>query len=201
MKKDFLEENWKALVALTLGLGVGALIAKALQDGSCGDDEHGVGQKDFACIKLPKEALERYHEKKCKVLKLEFDLTGSGKVKLKLKGFGWTGIIPRVTIPLHVEREGCYSSDEPLRGKFKHDASGTPLHDLIADDPSQFRDWWLRPVKCDLDPTLVSYILDDRLKHKRNESRTTDPTLQGAQTARAEFSALAAYRLNPSPPY
>lgn len=198
MKKDFFEENWKPLVALTLGLGVGALIAKALQDGDCDDDGHGVGRKDFACLKLPKEALERYHEKDCKILKLEFDLTGSGKVRLKLKGFGPLGIFPRVTIPLHVERENCYAADHPLRGKFKHDESGTPLHDLIAADPARFRDWWLKPVVCDPDPTLVSYILEDRPGHRTNERRTAEAPSQSAQAA---FSSLAAYRLNPSPPY
>ena len=193
MNDDFFEENWKPLVALALGVGIGALIAKSLQDN---DDEEGFRPKDFACLKLPKAALERYHEKHCKVMKLEFDETGSGKVKLKLKGFGCDGIFARVTIPLHVERDDCYSSEYPLSGKFKHDESGTPLHDLIADDPAKFRDWWLKPVECDLDPTLVSYILDDRLSHRSNQSLNIAQSAQSAQ-----FSSLAAYKLNPSPPY
>jgi hypothetical protein len=176
MKEDFFEENWKPLVALALGVGVGALIAKSLMTADSDEDEY-FGPKDYACLKLPKEALERYHRNNCKILRLEFDEIGSGKVKLKLKGFGMDGIIARVSIPLHVDKEGCYTSQDSPHGKFKHDDSGTPLHDLIAGDEGNFRDWWLEPVKCDLDPKYVSYNLNDRA------------------------AMLVTRRLNPSPPY
>jgi len=177
MNKDFVEDNWKALVALALGLGVGALIAKSLLDSeSNDDDERGFKKRDFDCLKLPKSALERYHRENCKTLVLDFFENGSGRVILKLKGYNWLGI-RKVNIPLHVEQQGCYSSDNPLRGEFKHSDSDVPLHDLIASDPASFRDWWLKPVQCDRDPKLVSYILDD------------------------QKSLLARYKLNPSPPY
>ena len=192
MNDDFFEENWKPLVALALGVGIGALIAKSLLDT---DDEEGFRPKDFACLKLPKSALEKYELKKCKTLILDFFINGSGKVLLKFKGYNAKGK-RKVNIPLHIERTGCHFSDYSLSGKFKHDESGTPLHDLVADDPARFRDWWLMPVASAPDPTLVSYILDDRLSHRSNQSLNIAQSAQSAQ-----FSSLAAYKLNPSPPY
>jgi len=179
MKKDLVEENWKPLVALVLGLGVGALIAKSIidSDNDDDDDHHGFSKKDFACVKLPASALEKYHADGCDVLKLVFDVTGSGKVKLKLHGRRWYDLKPRVKIPLSAEREDCYSSDYPLKGKFKHDDSDISLHDILVKGRTQFTDWWLKPIECPLDPKLVSYILDDR------------------------EGVLVTYRLNPSPPY
>jgi hypothetical protein len=192
MNDDFFEENWKPLVALALGVGVGVLIAKSLLDSD--DDEHGFGPKDFACLKLPQTALEEYHEKKCVTLILDFSVNGSGKVLLKLKGYNANGK-RKVKIPLHIERTGCHFSEGSLMGKFKHDESRTPLHDLIASDPKALRDWWLQPVECPLDPTLVSYILDDRSGDRSDKNSDISQSAQFAQSA-----SLAAYRINPSPP-
>mgnify|MGYP003297654314 CR=1 FL=1 len=174
MKKENLKD--REILLLTAGMvtfiGVFTLLAKKLFT------SRSVQLKKHSFLKLPKETIQKYLDKKGSKIKFEFT-DDNGRIKLNFLGFTKDN---KLCLEKRMERIKVKSKElENIDfGLFSEDEHKEPLHNILSKEP--LRDWFLSPEECSIKEGYVSYRMGD-----------FDPCT-------AQSATYAAYKINPCPP-
>lgn len=170
MAKQHLSKN-NLLMALGIGIGIGALIIKKLS----GKNERFFKpkEKDHSCLRIPKSILQKYKPKNGDVddvgTRIELHYR-EGKTHMDLHFMGFNAnneLILDRKLPVH--NVDCKMERLKTRGYgvFYHYEFEKPLHDLIAEvEHDKLIDWYLKPVQgvSDDGEDYVGYIISDNTK-------------------------------------
>ena len=176
MKKENLKDS--EILLLTAGMvtfiGLFALITKKVVSGFT----NGKQPKKHSYLRLPKEFIEKYLERKGTKIKFEFT-DDHGQIKLNF--IGYTADNDQC-IKKRMDRIGLKDKelDNIDYGVFSEDEAREPLNNILVKQP--LRDWFLSPEKYPRKEGYVRYELSD-----------FDPCIPNSTT-------FLAYKVNPCPP-